>query len=34
MAYIPTFPGQPFSKFQPAFYYDPTDDVFKAVGMR
>ena len=30
---IPTIPGELFAKFQTSFYADPTDAVFKALGM-
>ncbi len=30
---IPTIPGELFAKFQTSFYADPTDAVFKAVGV-
>ena len=31
---IPTIPGELFAKFQTAFYADPVDAVFKAVGVQ
>jgi ATP-dependent Lon protease len=31
---IPTVPGELFAKFQTSFYADPTDAVFKAVGVQ
>jgi ATP-dependent Lon protease len=31
---IPTIPGELFAKFQTAFYADPKDAVFKALGVR
>ena len=30
---IPTVPGELFAKFQTSFYADPTDAVFKALGV-
>ena len=30
---IPTIPGELFAKFQTGFYADPTDAVFKALGV-
>ena len=30
---IPTIPGELFAKFQTSFYSDPTDAVFKALGV-
>ena len=30
---IPTIPGELFAKFQTSFYADPTDAVFKALGV-
>jgi ATP-dependent Lon protease len=30
---IPTIPGELFAKFQTGFYGDPTDAVFKALGL-
>jgi ATP-dependent Lon protease len=30
---IPTVPGELFAKFQTSFYGDPTDAVFKALGV-
>jgi ATP-dependent Lon protease len=30
---IPTVPGELFAKFQTSFYPDPTDAVFKALGV-
>ncbi|MFN7139658.1 MAG: S16 family serine protease, partial [Limisphaerales bacterium] len=30
---IPTIPGELFAKFQPSFYADPVDAVFKAIGV-
>ena len=30
---IPTIPGELFAKFQTSFYADPSDAVFKALGM-
>jgi ATP-dependent Lon protease len=31
---IPTIPGELFAKFQTGFYADPTDAVFKALGVQ
>ena len=31
---IPTIPGELFAKFQTSFYADPTDAVFKALGVQ
>jgi ATP-dependent Lon protease len=31
---IPTIPGELFAKFQTGFYSDPTDAVFKALGVQ
>jgi ATP-dependent Lon protease len=31
---IPTIPGELFAKFQTSFYSDPTDAVFKALGVQ
>lgn len=31
---IPTVPGELFAKFQTSFYADPTDAVFKAMGVQ
>src|ERR1017187_1107665 len=31
---IPTIPGELFAKFQTSFYADPTDAVFKAIGVQ
>ena len=31
---IPTVPGELFAKFQTSFYADPTDAVFKALGVQ
>ena len=31
---IPTIPGELFAKFQTTFYADPTDAVFKALGVQ
>ena len=31
---IPTIPGELFAKFQTSFYSDPTDAVFKAIGVQ
>ena len=31
---IPTIPGELFAKFQTAFYADPQDAVFKALGVQ
>ena len=31
--HIPTIPGELFAKFQTGFYSDPTDAVFKALGV-
>ncbi len=31
---IPTVPGELFAKFQTSFYSDPTDAVFKAIGVQ
>jgi ATP-dependent Lon protease len=30
---LPSVPGELFAKFQTAFYADPVDAVFKAVGV-
>ncbi len=30
---IPSIPGELFAKFQTSFYADPTDAVFKALGV-
>lgn len=30
---IPTIPGELFAKFQTSFYSDPSDAVFKALGV-
>jgi len=30
---IPSIPGELFAKFQTGFYSDPTDAVFKALGV-
>ncbi len=30
---IPTVPGELFAKFQTSFYSDPTDAVFKELGV-
>jgi ATP-dependent Lon protease len=30
---IPTIPGELFAKFQTGFYADPTDAIFKALGV-
>lgn len=30
---IPSIPGELFAKFQVAFYADPVDAVFKAIGV-
>jgi ATP-dependent Lon protease len=31
---IPSIPGELFAKFQTSFYADPTDAVFKALGVQ
>ena len=31
---IPTIPGELFAKFQTGFYSDPTDAIFKALGVQ
>ena len=31
---IPTIPGELIAKFQTGFYSDPTDAVFKALGVQ
>ncbi len=31
---IPTIPGELFAKFQTSFYADPSDAVFKALGVQ
>jgi ATP-dependent Lon protease len=31
---IPTIPGELFAKFQTGFYTNPTDAVFKALGVQ